>query len=374
MKFTVEATDGAARAGLLELPHGRVETPVFMPVATCASVKGITPQVLEEISYSLVLTNAWHLMLRPGVEIVSAHGGLHDFMGWQGPILTDSGGYQVFSLSRRRRITEQGVRFSSPYDGTEFELTAEISIETQQRLGADVIMAFDECTPYPASYEFTHESMLRSMRWAERSKQAHSSEKSTLFGIVQGGMYPELRSESADSLRRLGFEGYALGGLAVGEPAELREAILDASVDLLPADKPRYLMGIGLPHDIVEAVYRGVDMFDCVIPTRNARTGFLYTKHGLLRIRNAVHRDDRQPVDPDCSCYTCRHFSRAYLRHLDKCGEMLGMLLSTIHNLYYYRQLLRELREAVRKGCLDDYRQSFHARRRESFAGQSTSM
>ena len=361
MQFTVEANDGAARAGVLELSHGRVETPVFMPVGTAATVKAMTPVLLRETGAQMILSNAWHLMLRPGVEIIERMGGLHRFMGWEQPILTDSGGFQVFSLAAVREISDLGVRFRSPYGGDEIWLDAERSIEVQQRLGVDVAMVFDECTPYPATHEQARDSMLRSMSWAQRSKDAHDGLDSALFGIVQGGVYPDLRAQSVAALTDIGFDGYAIGGLAVGESEAERIATLEETTPLLPTEQPRYLMGVGRPEDIVAAVARGVDMFDCVIPTRNARTGFLYVRNGLLRIRNAEYRDDERPLDAACECYTCRHFSRAYLHHLDKCREILGACLNTLHNLHYYGQLLRELRAAILAGGLEEYTASFYA-------------
>ena len=359
MQFTIEARDGMARAGTLTLEHGVVKTPVFMPVGTCATVKGITPQMLKDTGAQMILGNAWHLMLRPGGDLIAAHGGLHKFMAWEGPILTDSGGFQVFSLAKTRTISEEGVRFRSPIDGSVVDLSAEKSIAVQQQLGSDVVMVFDECTGYPATKTEAAQSMQRSMRWAERSKAAYMSSSSALFGIVQGGMYPDLRQESVDQLCRIGFDGYAVGGLSVGESESERLEILDKTTEYLPDEKPRYLMGVGKPHDIVQAVQYGVDMFDCVIPTRNARTGFLYTQQGLVRIRNAVYKDDHRPVMAGCECYTCRHFSRAYLRHLDKCGEVLGIVLNTIHNLHYYQQLMHEIRNAIIEGT---FTRTFHSR------------
>ena len=364
MRFEIEARDGDSRAGAITLPHGRVETPVFMPVGTGATVKGMTPVMLRETGAQLVLANAWHLMLRPGAELIERHGGLHRFMGWDGPILADSGGFQVFSLASMREISEEGVRFRTPYGGDEIWLDAERSIEVQRRLGVDIAMAFDECTPYPATHGQACESMLRSMRWAQRSKDAHNSASPSLFGIVQGGVYPDLRRESAARLAGIGFDGYAIGGLAVGESESERLVSLEATAPLLPAERPRYLMGVGRPRDIVAAVARGVDMFDCVIPTRNARTGFLYVRPelgSLLRIRNARYREDQRPPDPECGCYTCRHFSRAYLHHLDKCGEMLGACLNTLHNLHYYARLMRELREAICAGNFGRYAASLES-------------
>ena len=360
MNFVIENNDGDARAGVLELPHGLVETPVFMPVGTCATVKAMTPAMLQEIGIQMILSNAWHLMLRPGEKIIEKQGGLHQFMGWDKPILTDSGGFQIFSLAGRREISEAGVRFRAPYDGTEMWLDAERSIKVQECLGVDIAMAFDECTPYPASWEQARESMLRSMRWAQRSKDAHNNVGSSLFGIVQGSVYPDLRVQSVKQLLDIGFDGYAIGGLAVGESDHERLSMLKEVVPLLPMSQPRYLMGVGRPEDIVSAVQQGIDMFDCVIPTRNARTGFLYTRGGLLRIRNAKYREDEEPIDADCGCYTCRHFSRSYLHHLDKCKEIVGACLNTIHNLYYYRQLMQELREAILSGSFEEYTKSFY--------------
>jgi queuine tRNA-ribosyltransferase len=333
-----------------------------MPVGTYGTVKAMTPEELRQIGAEIILGNTFHLMLRPGMDVVKAHGDLHDFMHWEGPILTDSGGFQVFSLAEMRKITEQGVIFRSPVDGAKVELTPEISMQIQRDLGSDIVMSFDECTAYPATKETAAESMQLSMRWAERGKQAHGESEAALFGIVQGGMYADLRQESAEALVDIGFEGYAVGGLSVGESPHERELILGGTLPYLPEDKPRYLMGVGKPEDIVEAVIRGVDMFDCVIPTRNARTGFIYTRNGLVKIRNARYRTDTQPLDPDCDCYTCQNYSRSYLRHLDKCGEILGARLNTIHNLHYYQQLMRELREAIAAGSLDSYVKWFYAR------------
>ncbi|RMG50161.1 MAG: tRNA guanosine(34) transglycosylase Tgt [Gammaproteobacteria bacterium] len=361
MRFERLASDGAARRGRLSFPRGSVETPAFMPVGTYGTVKAMTPEELVELGAEIILGNTFHLMLRPGTEIIRRHGDLHDFMHWERPILTDSGGFQVYSLAGMRKITEEGVRFRSPVDGSMVELTPERSMEVQRALGSDIVMIFDECTPYPATEEEARASMELSLRWARRSKQAHADNPSALFGIVQGGMYPQLRQVSAEGLMEIGFDGYAIGGLSVGEPMDERNHILEATVPLLPDDRPRYLMGVGKPEDIVEAVRRGVDMFDCVIPTRNARTGFLYTRHGLLRIRNARFADDTRPIDETCDCYTCRNYSRAYLRHLDKCGEILGARLNTIHNLHYYQQLMREIRAAIEAGRFETFAQQFHA-------------
>jgi queuine tRNA-ribosyltransferase len=360
MKFELIRNDGDARRGRLSFPRGEIETPAFMPVGTYGTVKAMTPEELEGIGAQIILGNTFHLMLRPGTEIIAKHGDLHDFMHWERPILTDSGGFQVFSLAKMRKISEEGVRFKSPIDGSDVHLTPERSMEVQRILGSDIVMIFDECTPYPATEAQARESMELSLRWAARSKQAHGDHSSALFGIVQGGMYEELRSESAEGLIEIGFDGYAIGGLSVGEPLEERNEVLDATTHLLPTDSPRYLMGVGKPEDIIEAVRRGVDMFDCVIPTRNARTGFLYTRFGLLRIRNSRFTDDTRPVDETCDCYTCRNYSRSYLRHLDKCGEILGARLNTIHNLYYYQRLMREIREAIEAGSFEEYARAFY--------------
>ncbi len=361
MRFERLATDGAARRGRLVFDRGVVETPAFMPVGTQGTVKAMTPHRLREVGAQMILGNTFHLMLRPGTETIEAHGGLHGFMAWDGPILTDSGGFQVWSLARLRRVTESGVWFRSPVDGREVFLDPERSMAVQRALGADVVMAFDECTPYPATEVQARESMALSLRWAKRSRQAHGESPAALFGIVQGGVYPTLRLASLRGLMEIGFDGYAVGGLSVGESMAERHAVLDALQPHLPADRPRYLMGVGKPEDIVEAVCRGIDLFDCVIPTRNARTGFLYTRRGLLRLRNARYARDLRPVDPQCTCYTCRHFTRAYLRHLDRCREILGSVLNTIHNLHYYHELMRDLREAIEAGRLETYVRAFYA-------------
>ncbi|NNJ98551.1 MAG: tRNA guanosine(34) transglycosylase Tgt [Gammaproteobacteria bacterium] len=363
MFFNLINTDNLARRGRLSFDRGIVETPAFMPVGTYGTVKAMTPEELLELGAEIILGNTFHLMLRPGTAIIKRHGDLHNFMHWQGPILTDSGGFQVFSLAKMRKITEQGVVFQSPVDGTTIELTPERSMQVQRDLGSDIVMIFDECTPYPASAQQVKSSMQLSLRWAERSKKAHHGNSSALFGIVQGGMYPEHREQSAISLTSMGFDGYAIGGLSVGEPEDERNHILECTLPHLPGDQPRYLMGVGKPEDIVEAVRRGVDMFDCVIPTRNARTGFLYTREGILRIRNSRYQDDTGPVDANCRCYTCRHYSRSYLRHLDKCGEILGSRLNTIHNLHYYQDLMRDLRAAIEAQRFDAFADEFYARR-----------
>ena len=347
MHFQVFQTDGAARRGQLTFDRGTVETPAFMPVGTYGTVKAMTPEELRASGAEIILGNTFHLMLRPGTAIIEQHGGLHGFMHWHGPILTDSGGFQVFSLAAIRKITEAGVKFQSPVDGGMVFLGPEESMAVQQALGSDIVMIFDECTPYPATETEARQSMELSLRWARRSRAAHGEHPAALFGIVQGGIYPHLRRVSAEGLREIGFGGYAIGGLAVGEPLAERLATLDGTVPLLPDDAPRYLMGVGKPEDIVEAVRRGVDLFDCVLPTRNARNGHLFTHHGDIRIRNSQYRADTRPLDETCGCYTCQHYSRAYLRHLDRCNEILGARLNTIHNLYYYQDLMRELRAAI---------------------------
>ena len=351
MRFTLTHRDGAARRGVLELAHGRVDTPAFMPVGTYGAVKGVAPDEVAASGAQILLGNTFHLWLRPGLEVIARHGGLHRFMGWDRPILTDSGGFQVFSLGALRKISEEGVQFASPVNGDRLFLTPEESMRIQQVLDSDVAMVFDECTPYPASEAEARDSMRLSMRWAERSKQAWRTDNA-LFGIVQGGMYEPLREESLAALAAIGFDGYALGGLSVGEPKEERSRIVAHIVPRMPADRPRYLMGMGTPEDIVEAVAAGIDMFDCVLPTRNARNGWLFTRFGDIKIRNARYRDDTAPLDPDCRCPTCRHFTRGYLYHLQKTNEMLGARLNTLHNLHYYQVLMRELREAIEAGEL----------------------
>lgn len=353
MHFQVLQTDGAARRGQLRFARGTVETPAFMPVGTYGAVKTLTPEEVRASGADIILGNTFHLMLRPGTTIIGDHGGLHGFMHWDRPILTDSGGFQVFSLAAIRKITEAGVKFQSPIDGSVVFLGPEESMAVQRALGSDIVMIFDECTPYPATETEARQSMELSLRWARRSKVAHGDHTAALFGIVQGGMYPHLRHISAGGLRELGFDGYAIGGLAVGEPPAERLGILDHTVPLLPTHAPRYLMGVGKPEDIIEAVRRGVDLFDCVLPTRNARNGHLFTRHGDIRIRNSRYRADSRPLDETCSCYTCRHYSRAYLRHLDQCHETLGARLNTIHNLHYYQDLMRDLRDAIANGRLD---------------------
>ncbi len=352
MKFSVTHRDGAARRGRLELAHGTVETPVFMPVGTYGTVKAMSPAELKGLGAQVVLGNTFHLWLRPGTEVIAKHGGLHGFMGWKHPILTDSGGFQVFSLSSFRKLSEEGVRFASPINGDQLLLTPEESMRIQRALNSDIVMVFDECTPYPASESEARESMQLSMRWAVRSKQAHEGNPNALFGIVQGSVYEELRDKSLEELKKIQFDGYAIGGLAVGEPVAERSRIMNHVLKEMPADKPRYLMGMGTPEDLIEAVLAGVDMFDCVLPTRNARNGWLFTRSGDVKIRNARWRDDTRPLDEACACYCCRNFSRAYLHHLQRANEILGARLNTIHNLHYYLQLMMELREAIAAGRL----------------------
>jgi queuine tRNA-ribosyltransferase len=374
MKFSLHTTDGQARRGQLEFERGVVDTPAFMPVGTYGTVKAMTPEELTASGAQIILGNTFHLMLRPGTVIIQKHGDLHDFMHWQGPILTDSGGFQVWSLGELRKITEQGVTFASPVDGAKVELTPEISIQVQHDLGADIVMIFDECTPYPASEEQARESMELSLRWAERSKAAHGQSRAALFGIVQGGMYPHLRKQSLEGLVKIGFDGYAIGGLSVGEPKTEMLKVLDKLTPEMPEDKPRYLMGVGTPEDLVEAVRRGVDMFDCVLPTRNARNGHLFTSEGVVRIRNSQYQADTGPLDPGCDCYTCQNYSRAYLRHLNKTGEILGARLNTIHNLHYYQQLMAGLREAIQTEKLDSFIGNFYAKRLAKGETDSTNM
>ena len=363
MRFELLGHDGAARRGRLLFDRGTVETPAFMPVGTYGSVKAMTPEELESLGVEIILGNTFHLMLRPGEEIVRAHGSLHGFMHWQRPILTDSGGFQVWSLAQMRKISEDGVRFASPIDGSPVFLGPERSMAVQRALGADVVMAFDECTPWPATPDDARQSMELSMRWAARCSTAHGDSSAALFGIIQGGMYPELRRASLAALTEIGFDGYALGGLSVGEPVEERDAVLAAVLPAMPVERPRYLMGVGTPADIVAAVARGVDMFDCVMPTRHARNGYLFTRHGTMKIRNARFRDDTRPLDEQCGCYTCRNYSRAYLRHLDHCNEILGARLNTIHNLHYYLELMAAIRAAIVERRFGAWRREFQALR-----------
>jgi queuine tRNA-ribosyltransferase len=361
VKLEIAHRDGAARSGVIRFRRGDVRTPAFMPVGTYGTVKSVTPEEVAADGADIILGNTFHLMLRPGPGVIRKHGGLHEFMNWNGPILTDSGGFQVFSLASMRKLSEEGVRFRSPVNGDEVFLTPERSIEVQHDLNSDVTMIFDDCTPYPASERETRGSMELSLRWAERCRRRFDELKNgepdrgeAIFGIVQGGIYDELRAESLDALSAIGFDGYAVGGLAVGESEAERLVVLDALMPQMPDERPRYLMGVGTPVDIAEAVGRGVDMFDCVIPTRHARNGQLFTSRGIVKFRHARYAEDTSPPDPDCSCYTCSHYSLAYLRHLEKCGEILGPRLATLHNLHYYQQLMADLREAITTGQVID--------------------
>ena len=363
MEFNLINTDSHARRGRLTFDRGVVETPIFMPVGTYGAVKSLTPEDLTSVGAQIILGNTFHLMLRPTTGVIKAHGDLHDFMHWDKPILTDSGGFQVFSLGALRKITEKGVTFKSPINGSAIFMGPEESMQVQRDLGSDIVMIFDECTPYPATVNEAADSMRLSLRWAARSKAAHGDNLSALFGIVQGGMYEHLRQESIDGLLDIGFDGYAIGGLSVGEPKEEMMATLDAIHSKMPVDKPRYLMGVGTPEDLVEAVRRGIDMFDCVMPTRNARNGHLFTSFGVVKIRNSQYEFDNMPLDESCDCYTCRNYSRAYLRHLDKCKEMLGSRLNTLHNLHYYLGLMQGLRDAIEKQELDIFVRQFYQQR-----------
>jgi len=366
LHFELLATDGVARRGRLTLNHGVVQTPIFMPVGTYGSVKAMLPHELEEIGAQIVLGNTFHLWLRPGTDVLEKHGGLHGFMQWNKPILTDSGGFQVFSLDGLRKITEEGVKFASPIDGSRLFLTPEESMRIQRSLNSDIVMVFDECTPYaidgcPATAEEAARSMRMSLRWAKRSREAFDTleNPNALFGIVQGGMYEDLRDESLAGLTDIGFHGYAIGGLSVGEPKEDMQRVLAHVTPRLPADAPRYLMGVGTPEDLVEGVSRGVDMFDCVMPTRNARNGWLFTRYGDIKIRNARYRDDTRPLDPSCSCHTCSHFSRSYLHHLQRANEITGARLNTLHNLHFYLTIMAEMRQAIEEGGFEAWRRQF---------------
>ena len=368
MKFELLATDGAARRGKLTLAHGVVDTPAFMPVGTYGAVKAMAPDEVKALGAQIVLGNTFHLWLRPGLEVIAAHGGLHRFMGWDGPILTDSGGFQVFSLGALRKISEEGVKFASPVNGDRLFLTPEESMRIQRVLNSDIVMIFDECTPHPATHAEAAQSMRLSLRWAERSKRAHEGNTNALFGIVQGGMFEALRDESLAGLAGIGFDGYAIGGLSVGEPKADMQRILAHTAPRLPQERPRYLMGVGTPEDLVNAVQQGIDMFDCVLPTRNARNGWLFTRHGTVKIRNAAHATDTRPLDETCPCPTCRNYTRAYLHHLQRVNEILGARLNTLHNLFYYQQLMAEMRDAITAGRLDDYVSSFRELREKSAA------
>ena len=371
MDFQLIKTDGAARRGRLQLAHGVLETPAFMPVGTYATVKAMTPRDLADIGAQICLGNTFHLWLRPGLEVIAAHGGLHRFMGWDKPILTDSGGFQVFSLGALRKISEEGVHFSSPINGDKLFLTPEESMRIQHVLNSDIVMIFDECTPYPANFADAAQSMRLSLRWAQRSFDAHQrlENRNALFGIVQGGMHEALRDESLAGLDQIGFDGMAIGGLSVGEPKEEMARILAHTTPRLPTHKPRYLMGVGTPEDLVHGVQTGIDMFDCVMPTRNARNGHLFTRLGDIKIKNAQYKTDLRPLDEACGCYTCRHFSRAYLHHLHRIGEILGAQLNTLHNLYYYQQLMQEMRSAIETGQLAQCAAHFHLGRKAGAGG-----
>ncbi|WLF84429.1 tRNA guanosine(34) transglycosylase Tgt [Moraxella sp. ZY210820] len=365
MKFEKLSQSGRARRGRLTLEHGTIETPVFMPVGTYGTVKGMLPRDIEEIQAQIILGNTFHLYLRPGLDVIKQHGGLHQFIRWNKPILTDSGGFQVFSLGKMRKIAEDGVTFRSPIDGSKVFLSPEISMQIQHVLNSDIVMIFDECTPYPATHQQAQESLQLSLRWAKRCKDEHNklNNVNALFGIIQGSMYEDLRDESLNGLLEIGFDGYAIGGLSVGEPKEEMIKVLDYLPNKMPHDKPRYLMGVGKPEDIVEAVRRGIDMFDCVMPTRNARNGHYFVTDGLVRIRNSRYRFDESPLDAHCDCYTCQNFTRAYLYHLEKCGEMLASMLGTIHNLRYYQRLMEMIRQALDEDKFDEFVADFYARR-----------
>ncbi|HIU36905.1 MAG TPA: tRNA guanosine(34) transglycosylase Tgt [Candidatus Aphodousia faecigallinarum] len=370
LEFILKKTSGKARRGEMKLNHGMVQTPIFMPVGTYGTVKAMAPNELNEIGSQIILGNTFHLWLRPGLDVIEKHGGLHRFMGWDKPILTDSGGFQVFSLKGLRKITEEGVKFASPINGDKLFLTPEVSMQIQKVLNSDIVMVFDECTPYkindrPATEAEAAKSMRMSLRWAKRSKDEFErlGNPNALFGIVQGGMYEHLREESLQGLKEIGFHGYAIGGLSVGEPKEEMHRIMDKIVWQLPEDKPRYLMGVGTPEDLVEGVSQGIDMFDCVMPTRNARNGWLFTRYGDIKIRNSKYKDDLRPLDPTCDCYACKHFTRAYLHHLQKVNEILGARLNTIHNLHYYLHLMQEMRDALDEDRFEQWREEFYKNR-----------
>ncbi len=362
MRFVLESQQGRARRGRLILAHGEVETPAFMPVGTLGTVKAMTPEELTDSGAEIILGNTFHLMLRPGIEVIRRHGGLRAFMHWQGPILTDSGGFQVWSLARMREISERGVTFRSPVDGDQVFLGPERAVQIQHELGADIAMAFDDCTAYPADREHVESSLQLSLRWAQRSRRAHNGHTAALFGIIQGGMYTDLRRYSLAGLLDIGFDGYALGGLSVGEPKEIMLSVVRELAPMMPEQQPRYLMGVGTPEDLVHAVSQGIDMFDCVLPTRNARNGWLYTSQGIVKIRNARFASDTRTLDPVCECYTCRNYSRAYLRHLFHSNEILGARLNTVHNLHYYLNLMRQIRSAISAGTFAVFAEAFLGR------------
>ncbi len=363
MQFSLHKQDGLARRGTVTLAHGKVETPAFMPVGTYGTVKSLAPDEIRALGAHIVLGNTFHLWLRPGLEVIAAHGGLHKFMSWEDPILTDSGGFQVWSLGAMRKISEEGVKFRSPINGDTCFLTPEESMRIQKVLNSDIVMIFDECTPYPATEKQANDSMQLSLRWAKRSKAAHEGNTNALFGIIQGGMYENLRDISLAGLTDIGFDGYAIGGLSVGEPKEDMLRILAHTAPKMPQDKPRYLMGVGTPEDLVDAVSSGVDMFDCVMPTRNARNGWLFTRFGDIKIKNAKYKTDTSPLDETCTCYTCQNFTRAYLHHLHRVGEILGSRLNTIHNLHYYQDLMAGMRNAIENGQFESFKQEFKRQR-----------
>ncbi len=363
MRFVLKNTDQLARRGQMVFTRGTVETPAFMPVGTYGTVKAMTPEELCDTGAEIILGNTFHLLLRPGIDVIAKHGDLHDFMHWQGPILTDSGGFQVFSLGKMRKIVEKGVHFRSPVNGSRVFMGPEESMKVQHALGSDIVMIFDECTPYPVTIDEAQASMALSLRWAQRSKESHGDNPGALFGIVQGGVYDDLRRESIEGLISIDFDGYAIGGLSVGEPKDEMLRVVAKLAPQMPTDKPRYLMGVGKPEDLVEAVWRGIDIFDCVMPTRNARNGHLFVSDGIIKIRNSQYVDDLRPLDELCDCYTCRHYSRSYLRHLDKCGEILGARLNTIHNLRFYQNLMRGLRTAIEQYDLEGFVKRFYEQR-----------
>ena len=364
INFKLINSSEKARSGTITLNGHTIETPCFMPVGTAATVKTMTASEVSDFGYKIILANTFHLMLRPGYEIIQKHGGIHDFMQWDGAIITDSGGYQVFSLAKLRKITKEGVHFRSPINGEKIFLDPKKSIWLQEQFNADIIMQFDECTPYPADKKTAESSLDLSLVWGKESKNSISKEKSNIFGIIQGGVHDELRDKSLEGLVDIGFDGYAIGGLSVGETADERNSVLDNIAHKMPNDKARYLMGVGTPEDIVEAVRRGVDMFDCVIPTRNARTGYLYTRHGIVRIRNARYKDDMRPIDEDCTCHTCQNYTRSYLKHLDNCNEILGLRLNTIHNLHYYFKLMEDIRSSIRNNEFEVFIKNFYENRK----------